>query len=872
MSVDRNKSFAEFSDLCESILKAKRKDKVCLLADYILSWRSHPGYNATNPETSFFPCLQLLCPALDRSRPAFGLKEFSLVNQYLRILGINKKSKEGEMISYYKLPKHAKVQSDLSSIIMKILASKGRTQNSDLSIKDVNDCLTRIALSYQDGNQSGINSNLEHLILNLGPLENKWLIRIILKSLNFRLSETVILNTFHPDARSFYDCNQDLAEVCVKLADDRIRGFVVSLTVFKPFVPMLSERIEIKKINSITSGKPFCIEKKYDGERIVLHKQGDVFKYFSRNGFDFSESFNKSFTPFIDPCFNKISDCIIDGEMLGFNVSSNSLITKSQLKFDIKKLTDGDLEAFHPVYFVFDILVCNGQQLTSKPLKERSQILSEYLQTKENWLMHADKQDGNDKYDTIRCLNDAIDKRDEGIIVKFWDSIYKPNIRRNSGWFKLKPDYIEGLMDDLDLLIVGGYYGDGRRAGIISRFMLAVAVKEDDCIDGRRFRSFGKVGSGYSDSELKTLLEKLEPHWVKFNPSDPPSFLELGKAKPEFYVEPKNSFILQVKASEFMESDDFAVGTTLRFPRVVCIRYDKKYSDCMTTEELSQLQEQGNLFTRQIGDLSDDDDEPVKKRRKPVSDRKFASHFILANLDSVEMCKDILQGREMCVLNGSSELPKISAEKLIVQYGGKISANPTKECYCLIAHSVEDLRVKNLIKFGNYDILRLDWLMNVLEHQLFISPSYHDYIVMTSETRESLSRYFDQFGDSYFVDMSRDDLLRAVESIGYDYQIDNDDEDAEESENFYSEANISSLNGCEVFIDSMPSDSDNYPNIAFARASLTFGGAEISEEEENSTHQLILNDKNELILKNRQPSDLSYIFDSDQCQWHPITD
>ena len=31
-----------------------------------------------------------------------------------------------------------------------------------------------------------------------------------------------------------------------------------------------------------------------------------------------------------------------------------------------------------------------------------------------------------------------------------------------SGWIKIKPEYIDSLSDQLDLIIIGGYYGTGR--------------------------------------------------------------------------------------------------------------------------------------------------------------------------------------------------------------------------------------------------------------------------------------------------------------------------------------------------------------------------------------------------------------------------
>ena len=41
-------------------------------------------------------------------------------------------------------------------------------------------------------------------------------------------------------------------------------------------------------------GREFYIETKYDGERCQLHKQGDTFRFFSRNGFDFTCDYGES--------------------------------------------------------------------------------------------------------------------------------------------------------------------------------------------------------------------------------------------------------------------------------------------------------------------------------------------------------------------------------------------------------------------------------------------------------------------------------------------------------------------------------------------------------------------------------------------------
>lgn len=84
-------------------------------------------------------------------------------------------------------------------------------------------------------------------------------------------------------------------------------------------------------------------------------------------------------------------------------------------------------------------------------------------------------------------MDAAILNREEGIMVKNLDSTYLPHERKGY-WIKLKPEYIDGVGDDLDLLIVGGYYSSGcRRGGTISHFLLGVAGPKDDTTpDGKQ--------------------------------------------------------------------------------------------------------------------------------------------------------------------------------------------------------------------------------------------------------------------------------------------------------------------------------------------------------------------------------------------------
>ena len=67
-------------------------------------------------------------------------------------------------------------------------------------------------------------------------------------------------------------------------------------------------------------------------------------------------------------------------------------------------------------------------------------------------------------------------------------------------WIKLKRDYHTELSDTLDLVVVGGLAGRGRRAGMYGALLLAVYDAAGD-----RFQTICKCGTGFSDAELATL-------------------------------------------------------------------------------------------------------------------------------------------------------------------------------------------------------------------------------------------------------------------------------------------------------------------------------------------------------------------------------
>jgi DNA ligase-4 len=91
-----------------------------------------------------------------------------------------------------------------------------------------------------------------------------------------------VFTEFHPDAARLYDVTTSLRAVCTRL-HDRTRSLdEIEIALFSPFRPMLADRAAIAHVPSVMLDRDFYVETKYDGERVQVHKQGDVYAYYSR--------------------------------------------------------------------------------------------------------------------------------------------------------------------------------------------------------------------------------------------------------------------------------------------------------------------------------------------------------------------------------------------------------------------------------------------------------------------------------------------------------------------------------------------------------------------------------------------------------------
>jgi hypothetical protein len=244
---------------------------------------------------------------------------------------------------------------------------------------------------------------------------------------------------------------------------------------------------------------------------------------------------------------------------------------------------------------------------------------------------------------------------EEGLVVKDGFSPYLLGMRsrQSQNWVKMKPEYSD-LTRDLDLIILGAYYGEGNsmRGKGLSTFLLGIRDDSDAgsshnvtppsslsssqpsssqlppaaTVDSRpliKYRSICKVGTGYSFQELEELRSKITPFIVPWDQTDkqrlPPHFTywRIGKSDdvPDVWILPEKSFIVELKCAEIVTSDQFSAGITCRFPRLRKIRYDKNVSEVMTLSDIYQILKQPRLKNRVANPGEEGEgDEPSKKR------------------------------------------------------------------------------------------------------------------------------------------------------------------------------------------------------------------------------------------------------------------
>jgi DNA ligase-1 len=157
------------------------------------------------------------------------------------------------------------------------------------------------------------------------------------------------------------------------------------------------------------------------------------------------------------------------------------------------------------------------------------------------------------------------------------DAVYQAG-NRGFLWLKLKS--LEGgkLKDSIDVVLVGAFYGKGRRTGVLGTYIGAVYDPETD-----RFIAFTRFFSGLTDELSESLTIEMEKYKVERKPVN-----VICEDSPEIWLKPEK--VMEITGDEITVSDKFStLGFSLRFPVFQRIRPEKDPKDITTIEEIKEL-------------------------------------------------------------------------------------------------------------------------------------------------------------------------------------------------------------------------------------------------------------------------------------------
>lgn len=136
------------------------------------------------------------------------------------------------------------------------------------------------------------------------------------------------------------------------------------------------------------------------------------------------------------------------------------------------------------------------------------------------------------------------------------------------------------LSDTMDVIVMGYYYGRGKRAEFgIGAFLVGVLDEKT-----QQVLTLAKIGTGLTEETLAEVKKRCDALVV---PEQPPVYIVQKMLIPDVWCSPE--LVVEVAADELTTSPIHSAGQALRFPRFIKFRDDKKWDEATTLEELKSI-------------------------------------------------------------------------------------------------------------------------------------------------------------------------------------------------------------------------------------------------------------------------------------------
>lgn len=472
------------------------------------------------------------------------------------------------------------------------------TRPSSLSIDDVYAQLVAIAKLSGNGSQQAKIDALADLITKVDDVSTKFIVRMVIGKLRLGFATMTILDSLSWAVCGDKSESKMLESVWQKKADVGIlAGSYLALkqlppaqrqqrlaqeyqaTVGIPLVPALCQRLN-STTDIIEKVGPVIAEPKYDGMRIQIHfrrhPQPQVFA-FTRSLENVSSMFPElmTFVASLD-----VDEAIFDSEAVGFNVETGAMLP-FQETISRRRIHDVAIkaEAIKMKFFIFDLMLLDGQELITHPLAQRKQLLRQTVSDSDvaqvtHYLTTQDAQELRQFHQT------QLQAGLEGMVAKGEQSTYQSG---RKGWHWVKIKEVEGtrgkLNDTLDLVIMGYYFGQGRRHDMGVGALLAGVRTADGS-----YQTITKIGTGFTDENLITFRQMSE----SIRADKPPSTYQVERTLiPDVWLQPR--LVAEIAADELTRSSMHTSHYGLRFPRIIRWREDKTAAEATSVAELANI-------------------------------------------------------------------------------------------------------------------------------------------------------------------------------------------------------------------------------------------------------------------------------------------
>lgn len=399
-----------------------------------------------------------------------------------------------------------------------------------------------------------------------------------------------------------------------------------------PLKPMLAKPTKsITEVLDRFEGKNFTCEYKYDGERAQIHfvahdapqeysttapsagkSDKGVANIFSRNSEDLSKKYPDVLAKLPNWVKQGTKSFVLDCETVAWDMVEKKVLAFQQLMTRKRKDVKVDDVKVKVCIFAFDLLFLNGEALVNKSFRERRELLRSSFVETEGEFAFATFGNTNDLEEIQTLLEESVKASCEGLMVKMLDgpeSSYEPS-KRSQNWLKIKKDYLAGVGDSLDLVVLGAYYGKGKRASWYGAFLLACYNPNT-----QNYETVCNIGTGFSEAILEDFHSQLEQHVI----DHPKPFYHHStgnKDQPDVWFEPR--FVWEVKTADLTLSPRYKAaadqlssgdgkGISLRFPRFIKLRDDKKPEQATTSRMVAEMYQKQESVSKSKGPAVDDD-------------------------------------------------------------------------------------------------------------------------------------------------------------------------------------------------------------------------------------------------------------------------